>query len=273
MKRYIVICCLLPFLTGLFACESEMMDYEGVDGIYFRMQSPPVSGYGDPERYAYIDSTFINFAMFTGKDSTLALKVRTMGDVVDYDRYFRIVVVDSLSTAKAGVDYEAFEPLQLVAAGKSDVAVDCRIIWTEKLALDPDMMLYLTVRLIENEYFSLPMKAWYPLSFLGVYGTSGVAVSPDTHVVCINDQVNQPKTWWVNYFGTFSATKYKLMCEVCGLTLDDFASATAMSLDRALAIGQRMDKYLKEMKAIDQTVYDTDALGNQIEMKMGTLVG
>ena len=46
MKKYIF---LLSVVLLFLACEKEMMDYEGKDGVYFSVQEVPPSLYGNPE--------------------------------------------------------------------------------------------------------------------------------------------------------------------------------------------------------------------------------
>ena len=50
MKRRYIVILIIGLATWLCACETEMMGYEGESGIYFMMQKPPASGYGDPFR-------------------------------------------------------------------------------------------------------------------------------------------------------------------------------------------------------------------------------
>ena len=114
MKRRYIAILIISLTTWLYACETEMMGYEGESGVYFMMQKPPASGYGDPEQYEYVDTTLIPFAMFTAKDTVLPIRVRITGEVADHDRYFTIRVVDTLTTAKEGEDYEPFENSQVV---------------------------------------------------------------------------------------------------------------------------------------------------------------
>lgn len=57
MKRRYIAILIIGLATWLCACETEMMGYEGESGIYFMMQKPPASGYGDPEQYEYVDTT------------------------------------------------------------------------------------------------------------------------------------------------------------------------------------------------------------------------
>ena len=222
MKRRYIAILIISLTTWLYACETEMMGYEGESGIYFMMQKPPASGYGDPEQYEYVDTTLIPFAMFTAKDTVLPIRVRITGDVVDHDRYFTIRVVDTLTTAKEGEDYEPFE------------------------------------------------KRWFPFGI--IYGSKDKVVNPIVHVIGINDQVVIPKQWTMNYWGAFSPTKFKLVCEVLGLTMQDFEDYKTMNSNRAKALAQNFDRYLKEEKAAGRTVMDKDVAGNEFEMTMGPLI-
>ena len=93
MKKYIF---LLSVVLLFLACEKEMMDYEGKDGVYFSVQEVPPSLYGNPEIWAHVDTTLIPFSLLLENDSTVRLKVRVVGQVVNYDRYFTVTVTWNL---------------------------------------------------------------------------------------------------------------------------------------------------------------------------------
>ena len=93
MKKYIF---LLSVILAFIGCEKEMMDYEGKDGIYFCVQEVPPSQYGNPEIWAHIDTTLLPFSLLLVNDTTVRLKVRVMGPVTGYDRYFTLAVIDSM---------------------------------------------------------------------------------------------------------------------------------------------------------------------------------
>ena len=52
----------------------------------------------------HVDTTLIPFSLLLENDSTVRLKVRVMGKVVNYDRYFTLSVVDTSTTATEGED-------------------------------------------------------------------------------------------------------------------------------------------------------------------------
>ena len=151
MKKYIF---LLVVVLSFLGCEKEMMDYEGKDGVYFSVQEAPPSLYGDPEIWAHMDTTLIPFSLLLENDSTVRLKVRVMGDVVNYDRYFTVSVVDSLTTALVNEDYAPLEERYMIAAGERDGFVEFTGFRQAKML---DSTYYVTLQLMENEYFSLPM--------------------------------------------------------------------------------------------------------------------
>lgn len=121
MKKYIF---LLVVVLSFLGCEKEMMDYEGKDGVYFSVQEAPPSLYGDPEIWSHMDTTLIPFSLLLENDSTVRLKVRVMGDVVNYDRYFTVSVVDSLTTALVNEDYAPLEERYVITAGERDGFVE-----------------------------------------------------------------------------------------------------------------------------------------------------
>lgn len=83
-----------------------------------------------------------------------------MGDVVNYDRYFTVSVVDSLTTALVNEDYAPLEERYVITAGERDGFVEFTGFRQAKML---DSTYYVTLQLMENEYFSLPMDVWRPL--------------------------------------------------------------------------------------------------------------
>ena len=265
MKKYIF---LLVVVLSFLGCEKEMMDYEGKDGVYFSVQEVPPSLYGNPEIWAHMDTTLIPFSLLLENDSTVRLKVRVMGDVVNYDRYFTVSVVDSLTTALVNEDYAPLEERYMIAAGERDGFVEFTGFGQAKML---DSTYYVTLQLMENEYFSLPMDVWRPLEDKDYTKEIQNVVR---HVVGLSDEVFMPKAWTVNYFGPYSKKKVKLLCEMFGLKMADFDNVIEMDMERQRTYAQGLDKYLKEMEAKGQTVYEDekDKDGNPVKMAVGPLV-
>ncbi len=265
MKKYIF---LLSVILSFLGCEKEMMDYEGKDGVYFSVQQIPPSLYGNPEIWAHLDTTLIPFSLLLENDSTVRLKVRVMGQVVDYDRYFTVSVVDTLTTATEGVDYAPLEKQYMISAGERDGYVEFTGFRQAKML---DSTYYVTLQLEENEYFSLPMDVWRPLESKDYTKTIRDVIR---HVVGLSDEVFQPKAWTPNYFGPYSKKKIKLLCEMFGLQMSDFDNVIEMDMERQRTYAQGLDKYLKEMEAKGETVYEDekDKDGNPVKMAVGSLI-
>ena len=265
MKKYIF---LLSVILAFFGCEKEMMDYEGKDGIYFCVQEVPPSQYGNPEIWAHIDTTLLPFSLLLENDTTVNLKVRVMGPVTGNDRYFTVIVIDSLTTATVGEDFSPLEKQYVIPAGERDGFVKFTGFRQEKML---DSTYYVTLQLVENEYFSLPMDIWRPLEHKDYTRESQNVIR---HVVGLTDEVFQPKAWTTNYFGPYSKKKMVLLCEMFGLKMADFDNVRDMDMERQRVYAQGLDKYLKEMDAKGETIYEDqlDKDGNPVKMAVGPLI-
>ncbi len=259
---------LLLFLALLvWNCNSEMMDYEGKDGVYFMMQKPPQSGYGEQEKWEYVDTTRINFSSILGNDTVLPIRVRVMGNVTDYDRHVSLRVA-SESTAKPGEDYEEFGLDFPVPAHERQVEMPCRFIKTEKLAKE-ELTLSLVLELQANADFVLPLPWWQP--FGDIYGDPADSVNVVRHVILIANEVRIPGYWPEQYWGNWSVKKFEIMCGLFQMTWDDFNKLNAGEQSRVQIMGQNLDKYLKEKEKDNETIYEDerDENGDLVKMTAG----
>lgn len=256
---------LLPLL--LWKCDSEMIGYEGKDGVYFMMQMPPQSGYGEQESWEYIDTTRINFASVPGNDTVLPIRVRVMGNVTDYDRHVSLRVLHE-STAKQGEDYEEFNLNPLLLAHERQVEVPCRLIKTEKLAKE-ELTLSLVLELQANNDFVLPLPWWQP--FGDIYGNPMDSVNVVRHVILLSNEIRIPAFWPEEYWGKWSIKKFDIMCTLFSMTLDDFNELNRGEDTRARIMGQNLDKYLKEREKDGKTIYEDepDENGDLVKMTAG----
>jgi len=106
----------------------------------------------------------------------------------------------------------------------------------------------LTVSLVANDDFSLPIKQWR--------NSSTESVSVVKHSIAISDKYVQLPGFSVGYFGPFSEKKMKLLLEIFDMKLSDFNER--FSITKGRTMGQRFDRYLKEQKAQGRTVYEDD---------------
>lgn len=256
----------LPLLV--WNCDSEMMDYEGKDGVYFMMQTPPQSGYGEQERWEYVDTTLINFSSVMGNDTVLPIRIRVMGNVTDYDRSVSFRIVSQESTVKEGEDYEGFNQNPLIPAHERQVEIPCRFIKTEKLAKEK-LTLSMVLELQANNDFALPLPWWQP--FGDIYGSRTDSVNVIRHVILISNEVRIPGWWPVECWGNWSIKKFEIMCELFHMTWEDFNKMNRGDEVRARIMGQNLDKYLKEREKDGKTIYEDepDENGDLVKMTAG----
>lgn len=268
MKRVYFISGIIFILSLLWCCEKEMMDYEGKPGVYFAVQEVPPSLYGDPERWAYKDTTLIPFSAILTDDSTVMLKVRVMGEIANHDRFFTVTIVDSLTTATLGEDYDEIPTQYVMKAGERDAFVALTGHRQTKML---DSTYYVALQLEETADFALPMDIW---RFLEYSDYTSKNVNVIRHMVGLSDEVFVPKAWTANYFGKYSKKKMKLICEMYGLQITDFDNTVDMDMNRQWVLAQGLDRYLKEMESKGQTVYEdeVDEQGNRVKMTVGPLI-
>ena len=74
----------------LSGCEKDLMDYEGLEGVYFAVQWG--DSWGNENSWPYQPYTDVNFISLPGDTATLSVKVMATGPVKAYDRIFLVEV-------------------------------------------------------------------------------------------------------------------------------------------------------------------------------------
>lgn len=233
-------------------CHTALMDYEGEAGVYFAVQHPWLSGGGDSVQWEMSPSTEVSFFFTERSDSSVRIRVQLLGNPLPQDRYFRIVVVDTGTTATVNHDYDALEGQYLLAGNRHYTDVKIHLHKQVDLAGKRKSIM---LRLEETPDFRLPIDVWHPWpsqhTWIPAVGADKVNISAIEHTVYISDITVVPTGWNSSYFGAFSKTKLDKMCEVLGLTYDDF-SKERMNRVRAESVGLRMAAYLKDFPANDE---------------------
>lgn len=265
MKRLTQYLYIILVLFTLNSCETNLMDYEGDTGVYFAVQYPWVSGSGDSLRWEFSPISDVSFFLQDKQDSVISLRVQIVGDAVNYDRYFKVVVVDTGTTAILGHDFDPIAETQLIAANTR--YTDMKV----KLHKQPDLSglkKSLMLRLEETPDFRLPFDIWYPWpdqhGWSPTTGAEVVNISAIEHTIYIGDIVLEPSGWWAGILGKFTVKKFNMICEMFNLTVADFSKEN-MGSNRAKAYGQRFDTYLKAQKEAGSEVLEDDGT----PMKMG----
>jgi hypothetical protein len=198
----------------LYSCQYEALPtYSGIDQIYFSYSDSLRLGTVD---FIQTDSVVIQFGYdaVIKSDSIVGIGVNVMGNVVDYDRPVRFMLVDSTSTALRGRDVDLLPDRSLVPAGKNTGKIYIKLYNTDNLN---ETSLLASLRLLENEYF----KTDYRLTPVDYINSEGKMVSTEYRVRF--DNANERPNLWANpttsvffdmVFGTYSRVKFTLMCQI-----------------------------------------------------------
>lgn len=188
-------------ITGVFglvcfsACEKAVEQvYTSPDNIYF--------DFNDPENEnVRIDSIGYSFALYPEKGTdTVYLPVRITGMRKSMDRAFRITVIDSSTTAVAGVHYKALEPEYIMPADSGQVKVPVILYGTDALLLEQSVRI--KFRLASTADFAVTNHSY------------------DTAKVIFSNRLEQPVWWnvWAGELGAYSRVKHELFIRTSGTT-------------------------------------------------------
>lgn len=233
------------------------MDFDGGSNVYFKIQPPTATGFGDPEIWPVVDTSALSFIKLTVDEYELSLKVRISGSVVDYDRFFNVEIVET-STVTVGEDIDAIAPSFTVPAGERDGYVTVNVHRTETMS---EEILYLTLRLVPSDDFNVNISTWDTDYGQGSIKDDGSYPRVDEHTVTITNLVVQPSTWNAYMAGDYHYSKFMLMCELGDVAVSEFDNTTTMPSARFIALCITLKNYLDYKEEQGETVYLTDFKG------------
>lgn len=237
MKKFIYIL----LLVAAVSCTSEIETYHGESGVYFAMREKVSTVNVDT---LYRESTALPFVVTESKDSLFRLRVKILGEVSDHDRQVKVRVVEDMTSVLES-DYEPLKDSYVLEAGEVYGIIPVHFYRTSTLKGKERS---LTLELVENEDFTLPIRRWR--------NSSTEFVNVIRHTIVISDKYVQLPGYHQGHFGDFSETKMKLILELSGMNLNQFSETLPTTLTRT--IGQKLDRYLKEMKAKGTPVLEAD---------------
>lgn len=265
MKTIIKYIAIITALFCLNSCEQDLMDYEGEAGVYFAVQFPWPSGYGDTTLWELSPQSNVSFFLQKKADSTIKVRVQIIGNTIDRDRQFKVVVVDTGSTAIVEHDYDPIPEIHTIRAHTHYTDIPVKVYKQADLTETSRKVM---LRLEETPDFSLPIGTWYPWpgqhKWSPTVGGEKVDISAIEHTIIISDLIQVPEGWFLGLLGKFTVKKFNLMCEMFHLTIDDFSKET-MNSNRAKAYGQRFDTWLQTQKQNGNEILEEDGT----PMKMG----
>ena len=248
MKDMLSLLLLLPFVSS---CEKEIMDYEGVDGLYFDAQwdnNPNINT--DTTKWIRQHYTLVKFADVGGEELEAVAKIAISGNVKDYDRPISFKVVADSTTAIEGEEYELVEQ-PVIPAGKNHTYLKFNFKLSERML---DTTVVLQVQLLPNEHFELPfvevgyINGRFPNDAENIYSTYDHA---NVHTFYINKMLTRPAGWHDVQFGyNYTVKKHQMLLEEAydhfGWTNADFQDRNRMQSGRAEAIARQARIYLNE---------------------------
>ena len=230
----------LMIISTFFGCKKDDIDtYNGPEGISFwkfyyeTLDVDPL-----PFTFAY--------AVTPQAKDTVYLRMRVTGKVVDYPRTVLLKAVEG-TTARAGVDYLLTEAVLPANAHEFEYPV---------IVLNSPEMLTKTFRLVlelaENKDFKVGATGLVP----GSVQHSALAYNETNFKqfkIDINNILVQPAYWNDNYFGIFSAVKFKFMVQHTGLT--DF-SEESIGVDGMYNLPVKLQNVLEAYEAANGPLFD-----------------
>lgn len=225
------------------SCSDSIETYNGQAGIYFAM---PVKSNSVNVDTMYCETSELPFIITNAKDSTFYLKVKILGPVASHDRNISVRIVEE-ETDLLPEDMDPLQESYPLYAGQVFGGIPLK--FHRAASLEGEIRT-LTLELVENGDFSLPVKLWR--------NSSTEYVNVIRHTITISDKYVQLPGFSEAYFGPFSEKKMKLMLELFDMELKDFSEP--LSYVYAKALGQKLDRYLKEMEAKGEPVMEEDGI-------------
>lgn len=263
MKRNIFRTAIVAFLLPMVACEKQLMDYQGLEGVYFAVQHG--ASYGNELNWPYQPYTNVEFVSIPDDEVTLQIKVMITGPVKDYDRSFRVEINPDSTTAEQGIHYDALQGELLIPANTVTALVPVTLKRTVDLQTEEKTI---GLRLVANEHFGLSFPEWDAIPGYSAATTPAVSkFDASMHTIRISDFMVQPAIWYGSVrtdnsesgsWGAFSRKKIELMCEIMGLTYADFGSSDTMPTVLVLLISSQCTMYLTDRYNAGDPVLEDD---------------
>lgn len=252
------------FCIGLIniSCSEEGFKTFGGEksGIY--MQSVASTDmYGTP--LSYKDSIVFSFSSYKEDvvQYTLSIPVLVMGEVKDYDRPFVLKVDESKSTAVRGVHFDFKEEDCIMPANEASKKVP--IVLYRKADLQTQTV-RIVMSLADNEYFTAELEEYKNTPSWNAVGTE---LCGTRYKIIFNDTYTVTNRWITfgeSFFGTWSASKEKLLNEIMGWTHMDWVYSR-VPYGRMGFAAKELKKYLQELADAGTPVIDEDGSYMQLQ--------
>ena len=261
---------LLPLIFT--ACETKDIPvYTSDDAtLYFQRTASYIWG---STTVTYSNSTEFTFAGAAAEKNsvTYSAEVRTMGNVTDYDRPFKVEIDKEMSTGIQGVHFDTNLDTLKIKAGKSNAYVRITFYRTPDLL---DSTLTVVLHLIENEHFNARIDEYKKTN---QWNSSSENLDGTRYTFKFNEQYSEPTYWsWFGegFLGPWTPQKYIVVNSVMGWTVNDWSQAgqagAKVSYGRLGFAAKAVRNYLQEQADNDTPVKDKD--GSYMQLADGYTV-
>jgi hypothetical protein len=183
-----------------------------------------------------IDSLSYSFAYNDLDRDTVFMQVKIIGNPANYDRFFNVVILDSLTSAKPNVHYEELELAYKVPA--DSIYGRIPIILNNSDHTLKDSVFQISLQLLESEDFQLGVKERLSakLSF--------------------TDRLVQPSSWFVlrYFFGSYNRKKHEIFIQLYERDFPDDYMEVYNEFGLWQTYGKLTSQYFKD----NYPVYDDD---------------
>ena len=261
---------LLPLIYT--SCETKDIPVYTSDdaALYFQRTASYIWG---STTVTYSNSTEFTFAGAAAEKNsvTYSAEVRTMGNVTDYDRPFKVEIDKEMITGIQGVHFDTNLDTLKIKAGKSNAYVRSTFYRTPYLL---DSTLTVVLHLIENEHFNARIDEYKKTN---QWNSSSENLDGTRYTFKFNEQYSEPTYWsWFGegFLGPWTPQKYIVVNSVMGWTVNDWSQAgqagAKVSYGRLGFAAKAVRNYLQEQADNDTPVKDKD--GSYMQLADGYTV-
>lgn len=254
----------------LSACsQEEIAPYSGCKSGIFIQQISSTDIYGNP--YSYRDSVSYSFAneKETVTSAYVRFYVRTVGELVDYDRPYILKVIAGETTAIEGEDFDLEDNEFTIKANQNYDIVRVRLKRTTKIR---QTTLRIKLGIEPNQYFEMPIDGYKNSSSWDIDGPIN---STTFYKIKFDEKYQEPDWWsWMDlseYFGKFTVARYLELNKVMGWTGADWENAgysgEKIQYGRMEFAANALQKHLQEMADAGAPVLDDD--GSYMQLPTG----
>ena len=249
---------LLPLVFT--ACETKDIPVYTSDdaALYFQRTASYVLG---GTSVTYSNSAEFTFAGAAAEKTSLtySAEVRTMGNVVDYDRPFKVEIDKEMSTGIQGVHFDTNLDTLEIKAGKSKANVRITFYRTPDLL---DSTITVVLHLVENDYFNVRIDEYKKTN---QWNSTSENLDGTRYTFKFNEQYSEPTYWssfGEDFFGPWTPQKYIVVNSVMGWTVNDWSRAgyagAKVSYGRLGFAAKAARDYLQEQADNDTPIKDKD---------------